>query len=466
MNCPNCNREIKNGNICDGCGVDVVLFDKTIKISDVLYNKGLNLAKINDLSGAEEALNKSIQFNKNNYYARNLLGLVYYEIGRIGDALKQWVISSSLMEKSNPSIKYIEEIQNDPKQLDLYNDAINMYNGALAYIEQKSDDMALIQLKKAIELSPKFIDAMNLLAFCYLIQNETQQASILVNKVLEIDTNNPIALNYYNEIYPSRQKPKPMVKKEVIKQPVQVQNVAASAMLTPEKRRRLLGDNFYFAEIVSFIVGGVCVAALFFTLIMPGVSQDQRKTIAALEAKVAEADGVYIEKQNELQGEIGRLKEEKEKLESENSRLNAQFSLQDKLNKLADASALSKAGNHTEAASIIYSIDAEGLPEEKVEEYNSIKSKSYVEAALSNYNNGLDKFNAGSYEEAKRFFEGYFLYASPDGDLVDDATYFLGRISEAENDMDRAKEYYNTILEKYPNSNRAKSAKTRLNEIG
>ena len=39
------------------------------------YNDGLRKAKIRDLTGAENSLKKSIQFDKYNKDARNLLGL-------------------------------------------------------------------------------------------------------------------------------------------------------------------------------------------------------------------------------------------------------------------------------------------------------------------------------------------------------------------------------------------------------
>ena len=42
------------------------------------YNDGLRKAKIRDLTGAENSLKKSIQFDKYNKDAMNLLGIFYY----------------------------------------------------------------------------------------------------------------------------------------------------------------------------------------------------------------------------------------------------------------------------------------------------------------------------------------------------------------------------------------------------
>ena len=57
------------------------------------YNRGLELAKARDLSGAAECLKRALQFNKYHTDARNLLGLIFYEMGETSDALVQWVIS-------------------------------------------------------------------------------------------------------------------------------------------------------------------------------------------------------------------------------------------------------------------------------------------------------------------------------------------------------------------------------------
>ena len=49
---------------------------KFIYLSNQWYNDGLKKANIRDLSGAIISLKKSLQFNRDNIAARNLLGLV------------------------------------------------------------------------------------------------------------------------------------------------------------------------------------------------------------------------------------------------------------------------------------------------------------------------------------------------------------------------------------------------------
>ena len=173
MVCPNCKTKYTQGHLCPNCKMDSVLYAGTLRISDALYNKGLIKAKAADLSGALECLAKSIEFNKNNIQARNLLGLVQHEVGHVGDALKHWVISCSLQRDNNPAKYYIDEAQKSGRSLERLNDAVQMYNQALDDLKQNSDDMAIIKLRKSVEINPKFIDAHNLLCYCYLVQRES-----------------------------------------------------------------------------------------------------------------------------------------------------------------------------------------------------------------------------------------------------------------------------------------------------
>jgi tetratricopeptide (TPR) repeat protein len=98
------------GNKCPHCNIDVIVFNKIVNLSDSLYNKGLAQAKASDLTGAASYLEKSVRINKDNVQAYNLLGLVKYEMGHIGDAVKNWVISTNRSPDNNPASGYIEEL--------------------------------------------------------------------------------------------------------------------------------------------------------------------------------------------------------------------------------------------------------------------------------------------------------------------------------------------------------------------
>ena len=70
--------------------------EKILHQSNYWYNDGLRKAQIRDMSGAITSLRKSLQYNRANIDARNLLGLVYYGRGEVAEGLVEWIISKNL----------------------------------------------------------------------------------------------------------------------------------------------------------------------------------------------------------------------------------------------------------------------------------------------------------------------------------------------------------------------------------
>ena len=74
--------------------------------SNQWYNDGLRRANIRDLSGAIISLKKSLQFNRDNIAARNLLGLMYFGQGEVGEALVEWIISKNIKSHEHCRLLY------------------------------------------------------------------------------------------------------------------------------------------------------------------------------------------------------------------------------------------------------------------------------------------------------------------------------------------------------------------------
>jgi len=128
-------------------------FWKIKHISNAYYNLGLEQAGVRNLSGAIVSLKNSLKFDKYHVDARNLLGLVYYEMGEVVDALSEWVISRSYQPEDNLASRYLDELQQNRGRLDTVNQTIKKYNQALHYCRQDSRDLAIIQLKKVLSLT-------------------------------------------------------------------------------------------------------------------------------------------------------------------------------------------------------------------------------------------------------------------------------------------------------------------------
>lgn len=464
MKCPNCRYELSDGTVCPSCGVDSILYIKTVKISDTLYNEGLMRAKTQDLSGAMDCLVKSIEINKNNITARNLLGLIHFEIGHVGEALKQWIISSSMLKERNPAAGYIENVQKSGRTMEKYNDAIRMYNQALVYINQKSDDMAVIQLKKAVECNPKFIDALNLYTFCCLIQQDKDKALSCIEKVMAIDANNVIALNYYHELYPSKTRPDHSSRIKKVPQPVtQIQPPSFTRLASND--RKSFGNTFHVAEILSFLAGGLCGFAIVYILWMPSAVNAKDIIIAELTESKATAEQTLNRTIEESQEEITRLQEENERLTRENQETNDQVIRLDKTQKATVAISLYNEGKMEDAAMMFYSLDVSGLDQGLVETVQEMKADSFDKTSQALYNQAVKDYNARRYDDAKANLEKATQFLSPDASYADGIIYYSGLIAEENSDVVSAKRYYQSIVDNYPNSQQLRKAQNRLRAL-
>jgi len=166
MICPVCEKESSFQSLrCSNCGQDLTIYKRAISASNMYYNVGLQKARVRDLSGAANALKNSLRFNKKNTQARNLLGVVYYEMGEVVEALSEWVLSKNFQGDNNPADHYIDAIQKNASTLETINQTIKKYNSALLYAKQGSEDLAIMQLEKVVSLNPKFIRSYQLLVF-------------------------------------------------------------------------------------------------------------------------------------------------------------------------------------------------------------------------------------------------------------------------------------------------------------
>ena len=200
MFCYNCGRHLSEHDFCTACGADVSLYKKIIHVSNMFYNEGLERAGVRDLSGAINSLRQSLKFNKSNIEARNLLGLIYFEMGEVVAALSEWVISKNLRPDKNIADDYINMVQSNATRLESINQTIKKYNQALLYCMQDSKDLAVIQLKKVLSLNPKFIRAHQLLALLYIDSEQWEKAQRELKKCMDIDRNNTLTLRYTQEV--------------------------------------------------------------------------------------------------------------------------------------------------------------------------------------------------------------------------------------------------------------------------
>ncbi len=459
MFCYNCGCRLSEKDFCTGCGADVSLYKRIMYVSNMYYNEGLEKAYVRDLTGAITSLRQSLKFNKNNIEARNLLGLVYFEIGEVVAALSEWVISKNLSPEKNIADDYIEKIQSNSTRLDAVNQTIKKYNQALVYCLQDSKDLAVIQLKKVLSLNPKFVQAHQLLALLYMDKENWERAERELKKCIEIDRNNIQTLRYMREVeqmlmpdetvkQPAKRKKDESVRyqsdNEIIIQPLSVKEPKHSGVST----------------LLNLGIGVVIGLGVMFFLVVP-----------AAQARIREEDKQEIIKiGNESDGKTVRIRE----LESEIAGLNAKidglneeiagFSWEDGTLKTVDslqqlASDYIQTGDMQAAAEGLESIGRDVVMEEMPEGFQNLYQgiMASIGPTLSKdyYTEGHNSYSAEDYATAIEQLSKAVYYDA--GNV--DALYFLGRAYERVEDAENAIAYYDKVLELFPDSERAKNAK-------
>ncbi|MCR5108177.1 MAG: tetratricopeptide repeat protein [Lachnospiraceae bacterium] len=190
MKCYACGNRLNELDYCPTCKADVRLYKKIISNSNALYNDGLEKARVRDLSGAAQSLRQSLKYDKKNINARNLLGLVYFEMGESVLALSEWIISKNYESKKNIADDYINILSANQNKLDTINQTLKKYNQALQYCYQDTRDLAEIQLKKVLSINKNLISAYQLLALIYIDNGDYSKARRILLKSLSIDATN------------------------------------------------------------------------------------------------------------------------------------------------------------------------------------------------------------------------------------------------------------------------------------
>lgn len=282
-------------------------------IANSYYNMGLEKAKLRDLSGSADCLKKCLHFNKYMTDARNLLGLIYYEVGEVGDALVQWVISKNLQPEDNRADYYLEAIQKKKGTMDLERKAVRRFNQALAYIKSGSEDLAILQLNKAVEDKPNYIKAQLLFALLCLVREEHQKAGKAVNKVLQIDRNNSKAL-YYKSIMKdtgTRIKPEREPEKRKLKNVLSHRQMQDDDVIIPPSYKENTRDQ----AVLNIMAGLLLGAAVVFFLVMPAntksINENHNKEILKYSEQLSQAN----QKADLLSQQLKSLESEKKTAE-------------------------------------------------------------------------------------------------------------------------------------------------------
>lgn len=466
MFCYNCGAQLsEQHDFCTACGADVYLYKKIMHVSNRFYNEGLEKAGVRDLTGAIISLRQSLKFNKNNVEARNLLGLVYFEMGEVVAAMSEWVISKNLRPERNIADTYIDMLQSNATRLDAINQTIKKYNQAYTYCVQDSKDLAVIQLKKVLSLNPRFVRAHQLLALLYMDGEEWEKARRELKKCMEIDRNNTQTLRYLKEV-------------ELMLQPEE--NIKQSPKRKKDESVRYQSDNEIIIQpmnvkepkgggtstLVNVGIGlAIGLAACYF-LVVPARVSDARQEAQKTITEIGNQSDAKTSQIQDLEAQIAKLREENDGLTRSLEGYVGEDGTLSTIDDLLAAAVLYIDGqSHQETASHLEAIAAKVNVDETSEAfqklYHTLLDAIGPELAGTYRNDGMAAYRSEDFATAIEQLTRAVYYDASDMESL----FYLGQAYRRNEDKENAIAIYQKVIELFPNTQNAVNAQRYIEEL-
>ena len=431
---------------------------KIVYQSNYWYNDGLRKAQIRDMSGAIVSLRRSLQFNRENIAARNLLGLVYYGIGEVPEALVEWIISKNLRTHNNIADYYINTVQASAKELETINLAIKKYNQCLAYCQQNGEDLAIIQLKQVVASHPSFLKAHQLLALLYLHTGQYTRARQMIRQARKLDTGNEITLKYMHEL--THQRGKQRRRSEKKKEDAVEYSLGNETIIQPKHSR--VKEMASHLAVANVFIGAAIGAAIIWFLVAPAVNQSQNNR---MNDQMREYSDQIKTLEAQVSAQTRTLDNYRASGEEVEADTNQAQTTRDSYENLMTVVEQYNSGeySYTTMADSLIGIDRDSLGESGKSRYDELTDAIYPSACETNFATGTEALSAGNYQGAVdalykvvRMNAGY-----NDGQaLFNQAQAYMGN-----GDNDNAITYFQRVVDDYGDSEYAEEAQTNLDTL-
>lgn len=456
MFCYHCGCRLSEHDFCTACGADVSLYKKVIYVSNMYYNEGLEKAGVRDLSGAVVSLRQSLKFNKNNIRARNLLGLVYFEMGETVSALREWVISKNMRPKKNIAGEYIDKVQSNSTRLDSLNQTIKKYNWALNLCRQDSRDLAVIQLKKVLSMNPRFMRAHQLLALLYMDRQEWERAERELRKCMEIDKNNLQTMSYLKEVE------RMLMPEEGVRQPARRRKDEAvryqtenEIIIQPLNMKEPKGNGI--STVLNIAIGLIIGLAAMYFLVVPAAESRVRNEEQQVITRISNESDTKTARIQELESQITGMEERLTSLQGEMEEyvgVNGTLQVTEELIQIAASYLETK--DVAAVAPQLEALSQRVQMEEMSEGFQRLYRSLLPEIAAVYFNEGISQFNAGNYTAAAESLERAVAY----DETNEEAIYQLAQSYRILKENEKAIAAYDKVIELFPESWRAENAQS------
>ncbi len=432
------------------------------KAANSYYNRGLVRARERDLSGAAPLLKRALELDKTHMEARNLLGLVFYESGEVGDALVQWVISMGLQPENNPAIRYLDDIRRKSGRIRTYARQIQRYNAALELAKHGVHDTAIHQLSGVLSQHPNYVRAGLLLSLLLMEAEDWTRAEHYLKQVQQTDVGNPQAARYLLEVQEHlemQQDRKDSAQgEEMLKNAYSHRQMTDDDVIIPSSYRESTGWQTVMNIGIGLLIGAAAVLFLYMPTKTAELSREHNQDLIAVSEKLSAANHEISELKNSdasAEAERGNLINQLNTIEEDYTYKLSQYQ---KLIGILDDY---RSNNYSHAADLFATIDTEQLTDvddesdvSVTEVYNSIAGKMRAEGYLSLYGLGDAAYDRGEYESAINYYVKA-LAINPD---YEPALFKQALTYKVMGDIQSANNLFGEVILRFPDTELARRA--------
>lgn len=427
--------------------------------SNYWYNDGLKKAQIRDTSGAIASLRRSLQYNRGNIAARNLLGLVYYGRGEVAEALVEWIISRNFRQRDNIANEYLRNVQNSVRELDTINQAVKRYNQCLNYCAQGAEDMAVIQLKKVVASHPTFLKAYQLLALLYLHSEQYSQARQMLKEARKLDTTNETTLRYMQELKKAYgQGQKVGRSEESAKNEVVEYKRGNDTLIRPRQSAPRSSGGGVLNMLIGILIG----ASVVWFMVAPAM---QESKTAQLNKEIVD----YSERIGSLEAQISAQTRMLDSYRATSADMEAATqsaaSTLDSYENLMNLSEQYQSRSYSEdvMAGTLLNVNRDTLGERGQALYDELSGNIVPYACRILYNAALESYNVANYDIAVSNLDK--VVRMDEGYEGGNALLHLGLSYRKRGESENAANYLNRVVELFPDTDYAGTARGELEAI-
>lgn len=344
--------------------------------------------------------------------------------------------------------------------------SIALYNKALDSLKGGSEDIAIIELKKAISLNTHFLEAMNLLGLCYLHLNENDLATDMFQRVAKAEANGVNAIKYMESISRGSLPPE-TVKTEKGKSKSRKRTTRTSRTSKIEEKKKtdtVRVKKHVKANIISYAICFAAGVIIMFLIASPFMFNNPQPEPDNQTVSLEEYDAA-VQKGVESENRYIALEQEYKQLQKKLEEAEETIDYYNRIKKLDEVAEKFQNDNLIEAADMLLLLNDAEFRDAEVERFNTLKEQIMLPAAERAYQEGVNLCqNSLEYESALDMLSKVELY-DKDFNKRPGLLYYMGKSYQNTGQYDLAMEKYNELLLEYPNDYYVQYTHYRISEI-